>query len=240
MKTTRHILSLILFLASLAVSAQVGKPRRDFAIGLSGGYTLNKVTFQRPSIKQEFKGGEQFGFTARYICEKYYSSICGIQIELNCQNLGWKELIEDNPAQGVLNNRYTRNLYNVELPLLMQMGWGKERKGLKFLFEAGPYVQYCFKSTEDKYGEPWNPTYRPGDANYQYSHDIDNKISYGIEAGVGAELSTPLGHFIIGGRYSYALGDIYDSSKKGFFARSANGTISMKLTYLFDIIKTKF
>ena len=27
----------------------------------------------------------------------------------------------------------------IEMPVLMQMGWGRERRGFKFIFEAGPY-----------------------------------------------------------------------------------------------------
>lgn len=231
---------LLIACLSLTANAQVGKPRQDFSVGFSGGYTLNKVSFAPRTIKQMFKGGEQFGFATRYVCEKYYNSICAIQLELNYKNLGWQEDIDDNPAVGVINNQFTRNLSCFELPFFFQMGWGKERKGMKFLFEAGPFVQYFFHSSDKKYGEPWNPDARPGDVNYQYTHDIDNKISYGIGAGLGGELSTSVGHFIIGGRYYYGLGDMYDNSKKGYFARSANGTIEIRLTYLFDLIKTKF
>lgn len=234
----RH-LSIILFtLISAYASAQVGLHRQDFAIGVSGGYTLNKVSFQ-PSIKQMFKGNTQFGFASRYICEKYYNSICGVQIELNYQNLGWKEDLTELGVYGIKNNRFTRNLHSVELPLLMQMGWGKERKGLKFLFEAGPYLQYFFASSDEKYGEPWDMSYRPNNVDYQYDNNIDNKIAYGIQAGIGVELSTAIGHFIVDGRYCYGLGDMYDNTKKGFFGRSNNGTISAKVIYLFDIVRTR-
>jgi len=232
MKILRHILLSLFILACADANAQVGASRRDFSVGVSGGYTLNRMSFS-PSIKQAFKGGPMFGFTARYICEKYFNSICGIQLEANYQDLGWKEIIEDGT-----NNQYTRNLRFIEVPFLMQMGWGKERKGLKFLLEAGPYIQYNIGSSEKKVGDPWIEDYRPNGVTYQYHNDIDNKIAYGIEAGLGVEFSSVVGHFILGGRYCYGLGDLYDNSKKGYFARSANGTIEIKLTYLFDIIKT--
>jgi hypothetical protein len=74
---------------------------------------------------------------------------------------------------------------------------------------------------------------------HQYGRELDNKFDYGIAAGLGLEVSTALGHFILEGRYYYGLGDAFDNSKKGYFGRSANQTIYAKLTYLFDIIKTK-
>lgn len=244
MKSFRYILFVSIFIFCQIANAQVGKARKDFSVGFSGGYTMNQVSFN-PTIKQFMKGGTQFGFTSRYICEKYYNSICGIQIEVNYQDLGWKEEIEDVPYYNidgkegsVINNQYTRNLRCIEIPFLMQMGWGKERKGFKFLFDAGPYIQYFLSSSEHFSGEPWNPEYRPNFVNYQYGKKIDNRITYGIQAGLGVELSTGIGHFIIDGRYAYGLGDIFDNSKKGDFSRSANGTIGIKLTYLFDIVRT--
>lgn len=234
----KYILFLLLISSTAMVHAQVGAHRQDFSVGISGGYTLNKMSFS-PTIKQYYKGGPEFGFTARYICEKYFNSICGIQLEANYQDLGWKEMIDNNEGRGILNNKYTRNLRFIEIPFLMQMGWGRERKGLKFLFEAGPYLNYYLGQSEQKSGEPWDESYRPNGVVYQYSHDIDNKIAYGIKAGIGGEWSSSFGHIMLEARYCYGLGDLYDNSKKGYFGRSANTTIEVRLTYLFDIIKTQ-
>ena len=74
---------------------------------------------------------------------------------------------------------------------------------------------------------------------HQYDNDIDNRFDYGIAAGLGMELSTKVGHFLLEGRYYYGLGDIYDNSKRGYFSRSAHGAIMVKLNYLFDIVRTK-
>ena len=236
---------MILILVSTVANAQVGAHRNDFSVGVSGGYTLNKVSFN-PSIKQKFKGAPEFGFAARYICEKYFTSICGVQLEVNYQNLGWTEDIEDiktgtgeETVYTLKDNKYTRDLQCLEVPVMMQMGWGYERKGCKFIFEAGPYLQYFFSSKETYSGDPWDPSHRPNSVNYQYGMALDHKVAYGIKAGLGLEYSSPIGHFILHGRYCYGLGDMFDNSKKGKFGRSANGTIEVKLTYLFDIIKTK-
>lgn len=216
-------------------SAQVGDRRNDFSVGVSAGYTMNTMSFV-PKIKQAQKGSPTFGFASRYICEKYFSTICGVQVELQYNNLGWKEIIEDNS-----DNTYYRDMKYLQVPILMQMGWGKEQNGLKFLFEAGPQFGMFLSDTEHMGGEGvWFPYNRPNGVNAQYGLEVDNKLEYGITAGLGMEFSNPLGHFLLQGRYYYGLGDAFDNSKRGKFGRSASQTIGVRLTYLFDIVKTKY
>jgi hypothetical protein len=74
---------------------------------------------------------------------------------------------------------------------------------------------------------------------YQYGQEPDNKVDYGIAAGWGLEFSSPIGHILLQGRYYFGLGDLYDNSKRGDFGRSANQTLMVKMTYLFDIVRTK-
>lgn len=66
-----------------------------------------------------------------------------------------------------------------------------------------------------------------------YGVKIQNKFDYGIAGGGGVELRTKkAGSFIVEGRYYFALSDFYSN-----FARAAHGTITIKLTYLFDLKK---
>jgi len=217
----------------LPLQAQVGERRNDFSIGVSGGFLMSKMDMS-PTIKQSYKNGTTFGVTTRYICEKYFTSICGVQIELNYANLGWKEIIEDGS-----NNTYSRTLSYIQLPMLMQMGWGQEQRGCKFLIEAGPQLGYNICSTENYGGGVWNVNNRPNNVVEQYGLNVDHKIDYGITGGLGLELSTSIGHFILDARYYFGLGDIFDNSRKGYFTRSAHQTISAKLTFLFDLTNTK-
>lgn len=241
------LLTVLLLFFTSKVSAQVGERRNDFSVGVSGGYVLNKMTFT-PGIKQSLKTAPMFGLATRYVCEKYFNSICAVQAELNFIPLGWKELIEDGSQ-----NQYWHTLNYLQLPLLMQMGWGRERRGLKFVFEAGPVLGYYLGGSEH-YGyddeHPWNPLGRPNHVTFQYGDkpydpttpgkQPDNRLDYGIAAGAGVEFSTVIGHFIFDARYYYGLGDVFDNSKAGVFGRSAHGAIYAKLTYLFDLKKTKF
>ena len=213
--------------------AQVGEHRHDFSIGFMGGYTMNKMDFV-PKIKQSMKGSPMVGFASRYVCEKYFTTICAVELELQYNNLGWKEVIEDGS-----DNTYKRDWYFIEMPILMQMGWGRERKGLKFLFEAGPQVGLYLSGKEHRGGAEWNTSNRPNGGVYQYGKDPDRKFDYGIAAGLGLEFSSPVGHFLLQGRYYYGLSDMFDNSKRGDFGRSANQTVLVKMTYLFDIIRTK-
>ena len=224
---------ILLLCSTLAAQAQVGERRNDFAIGGNAGFTMNRVSFV-PTIKQNWKPAPTFGFTARYICEKYFTCICAVQMEVNYSNLGWKELIEDGTG-----NTYSHDIHYVQVPMLMQLGWGRERRGAKFVFEAGPQLGYAIGTARHKGGGTWDQSHRPNNVTHQYDNDIDHRFDYGIAAGLGMELSTKVGHFLLEARYYYGLGDVYDNSKKGYFSRSANGAIQVKLNYLFDIVRTK-
>ena len=67
---------------------------------------------------------------------------------------------------------------------------------------------------------------------------VEKKLDYGIAAGAGVEYSNQkIGHFHVEGRYYYGLGNIYGDSKRDYFGSSNFGTITIKLTYLFDITR---
>ncbi len=211
------------------INAQVGDYRSIFSLGGNIGVTMNTMNFS-PTIKQSFKTFPTFGLSGRYICEKYFSTICGVLVELNYANLGWKEQIEDGSG-----NTYSHDIHYLQFPLMMQMGWGKEKKGFKFLFEAGPQIGYALGTSESKGGDTWDTSNRPNNVVYQYEHDIDTRFDYGIVGGLGIEYSKGKSHFMLEGRYYFGLGDTYDHSKQGYFARSANQSIVVKLSYLMDI-----
>ena len=167
MRVKSFILLLMAFLAASLAVAQVGEHRNDFSVGFMGGYTMNKMDFV-PKIKQSMKGSPMVGFAARYVCEKYFTTICAVEMELQYNNLGWEEVIEDGSM-----NTYKRDWQFIEMPILMQLGWGRERRGLKFLFEAGPQVGLYLGGTEHRGGGTWDPSNRPNGVVYQYGKDPD-------------------------------------------------------------------
>lgn len=235
-----NIKSLLLafgLLSASTLSAQVGELHNDFVVGVNGGYVLNKMTFS-PTIKQTFHGGMTFGITARYTCEKYFSSYCALQAELNYAQLGWKELIETS------TDTYQRTINYVQLPFLARLAWGKEKRGAMGYFLVGPQVGF-YLNDHDKRGtsdgsEGWTTLTllkRPNHVVQQYDLPVQNNFEYGITGGAGVEVNSAIGHFLLEGRYYYGLSDIFHNSKKDKFGKSSHGAIIAKVSYLFDIKK---
>lgn len=234
----KYLFTLFLSLFPLCVSGQVGEPRSQIAIGINGGVALNTVGFA-PSVKQDMHLGPTFGLTARFTSELYFKLLCAFQVELNYTSLGWKEEVlssESNP----LPDRYRRDQNYFQLPLLARLGYGKEERGVMGYLVAGPQFGFLFSEksrqsdfTLDANGNPD----RPSGIYAQYGKAAERKIDYGITAGLGLEVNTKIGHFMVEGRYYYGLGDFYNNSKKDLFERSNHGTITAKVTYLFDIRK---
>ena len=247
----RRIISftfVFLFMSSV-IRAQIGDHRNELAIGFNGGYVMSNVGFT-PSVTQKMHGGLTGGFTVRYTCEKYFKSICAIVGEVNISQMGWKEDIrtaDDKPVINSVTNvaeEYERQLTYVQVPLMARLGWGRERKGFQAFFQFGPQVGMSIADKQKR-----NFDYDSRNVNDRIGAlrdavmdtlDVQRKFDYGITAGFGLEYSNPkLGHFIIEGRYYYGLGDIYKNSKSDYFGRSNNSGIYVKLTYLWDVIKSK-
>ena len=133
--------SLIMGLA-LPATAQIGEPRQNFSVGFNGGVNLNSASFT-PKIKQNSLMGITGGLTARYISEKYFTMICGAQVELNISQRGWDELFEIMDANGQTvedpTRSYTRKMTYIDIPFLAHLAFGKER-GLQFFVNAGPQI----------------------------------------------------------------------------------------------------
>ena len=242
----RSIIIALLTAVTLPAAAQIGEYRNDLSIGVNGGYVLSNVGFT-PKVNQSFHGGMTGGLSFRYVCEKYFSTICAVQAEVNYAQIGWKENILDINDEPVRNQvsgqpeRYSRTMNYIQIPVFAQLGWGREQKGLKFFFQAGPQIGFCIGETTDTNFkvEDANLTDRVNHTLAQDTMAVENKFDYGIAAGLGLEYSNPkIGHLQFEARYYYGLGNIYGDSKKDYFGKSNFGNIVVKLTYLFDIIRT--
>jgi len=227
----KKLLTLFLFFTILSSAyAQVGDARNRLYIGVNGGMGTSSVSFI-PSIKQQLSLGPTFGFSIRHISEKYFFLICGTQMEVNIANRGWTELIEDGSG-----NEYTRVSTYVEVPFFAHLGVGREYRGFHGYLNLGPQVGYLLGEKEIYGGKkPWDTTNRPNQVIEQYGKAIENKLDYGITASVGLELLTGSGVFGLEGRYYFGLGNIYGITKKDYFGRCANSTISVRATYSFKL-----
>ena len=225
-------LLVLALLFALPAAAQLGEERHNFAVGINGGLNMSSVSFN-PKIKLNTLNTMSMGVTMRYMSEKYFKMMCGVQMEINYSQRGWDEKIEDDSG-----NSYSRTMNYLEIPFMAHLAFGKDR-GLQFFIHAGPQIGFLLGDSEKIDGD-WDGTVAESYTNItveQHGKAIDNKFDYGIAGGAGIELRTKAGNFIVEGRYYYALSDFYGSTKKDFFSRSAHGVITAKITYLFDLKK---
>lgn len=208
---------------------------------------LSKVGFT-PTVQQKQHGGITGGLSLRYVCEKYFKTICSVYAEVNYAKVGWTEDILDIENNAVLISgtgealKYQRDITYIQIPVFAHLAWGREERGFNFFVNAGPQIGiYLNESTTTNFDET-TPTEndRVSNITAQYDMPVEKKLDYGIAAGAGVEYSIPkVGHFLLEGRYYYGLGNIYGSSKKDYFGKSNFGQIVVKASYLFDITRTK-
>lgn len=234
-------------MSTTTAKAQIGEHRDEFAVGVSGGYIMSSINFQ-PEVTQRQLGGMIGGVTFRYTTEKYFSSVCAIVGEVNYAQIGWKQKILDLQDQPVINSvtgmaeEYQRRINYIQVPILARLGWGRERNGVQFFFQAGPQIGFFLnEKTEANYDlSQRNLSDRTSKVVNQETMPVENKFDYGITGGIGLEYSHPvIGHFMVEARYYYGLGNIYGNTKRDYFGRSNFSNIVIKASYLFDIAKTK-
>ncbi|MCI7686755.1 MAG: PorT family protein [Prevotella sp.] len=241
------IISAILTIVPVAMTAQIGEHRNDLAIGFNGGLNMSSVSFT-PKVSQAKLNGITGGLSVRYVCEKYFSTVCSLYGEINYSQMGWKEDIVDVNDMPVINTttglpeEYSRTVNYIQVPLMAHLAWGREQKGFAFFVNLGPqFGIYMSESTKTNFDfSDRNAADRVNPVCAQDTMAVENKFDYGIAAGAGIEFSHPkVGHFLVEGRYYYGLGNIYGDSKRDYFGSSNFGTITVKLAYLFDIVRTR-
>lgn len=241
------IISAILSIVPVAMTAQIGEHRNDLAIGFNGGLNMSSVSFT-PKVSQAKLNGITGGLSVRYVCEKYFSTVCSLYGEINYSQMGWKEDIVDVNDMPVINTatglpeEYSRTVNYIQVPLMAHLAWGREQKGFAFFVNLGPqFGIYMSESTKTSFDfSDRNAADRVNPVCAQDTMAVENKFDYGIAAGAGIEFSHPkVGHFLLEGRYYYGLGNIYGDSKRDYFGSSNFGTITVKLAYLFDIVRTR-
>ena len=254
MKYRLLIILITCHLSLITCMAQVGDHRSEFAVGVNGGYVMSTVGFL-PKVPQDMHKGMTGGVTLRYTSEKYFNSICAIVAEVNYAQMGWKERILTLQDEPVINQEtgqaeeYQRHLDYIQIPIFARLGWGRERRGLQAYVQAGPQIGFCIKESTEANFDLHNPntwartslvSSSLENASNMYFMPVEKKFDYGIAVGVGAEFShTKVGHFLLEGRYYYGLGNIYGSTKRDYFSISNYSTFYVKMSYLFDISKTK-
>lgn len=230
MKKTKFVPLIVMLLITISAKAQIGDFRNVFSVGFTGGASTSSVSFV-PTIKQTFSPGLTGGFLLRYTSEKYFWLISATQLEVNFAQRGWTELIEDGSG-----NEYTRVINYIEIPFFTHLGVGREYRGFQGYLNIGPQIGFSIGDKEYYGGKlPWDVSNRPNNVIEQYGKELDNNFEYGIAGGIGVEMKTGIGSFGLEGRYYFGLSDIYNNSKRDYFARSANSSISLRAVYIFSL-----
>lgn len=211
---------IVLFLGHTLTAQTEFKP--EWSFGVNGGVTLSKVSFSTmeavspQSLLQDYVGG----ITVRYLSEKYF----GLQAELNYSLRGWEEKVDT----VAYFNQYARSLAYLELPVMTHIYFDMSRY-TRMVFNLGPQVGYLLSEKELKREVVEGNTI---DIAY-YDTKVQNKFDYGIVAGMGLEVRSGIGSFILDGRYYFGLANIFNNKRADRFQGSSNQVISIKLTYLF-------
>lgn len=210
----------ILFLTVTAFGQAQVKFQQELAVGGSFGVNFSSISFT-PKVNSKMLMGYNGGLTLRWNTEKNL----GLQAELNFSQQGWDEEF-DNPSY-----KYSRTINYIEIPFFTHIYFGS--KNFKAYLNLGPRIGYAFSEKTD---ENLNGA-SPNRENAQHDMPIDKKFDWGLCGGPGIELRTKIGYFLLEGRYSYSLGDIYKSRKEDVFAKSSAQVFSAKLTYLIPLFK---
>lgn len=225
------LLLLILGLSACYIQGQTKDFKPGWDIGVGFGPTFATVDFQTGKNYERLttKNRQQFygGLAIRYISEKNL----GFILEVNYSQQGWEE---DFKTEEVKDKQFfhSHQLNYLEVPFLTHIYFGNK---VRFVFNLGPKLSYLLSENEEM-NDALKQYLANGEANsytvtHQYFRKADRKIDYAIMAGLGIELRTGIGNFMLEGRYTFGLGDIYNNSKADYFTRSANRVIGAKLTY---------
>lgn len=207
---------------SVTSSAQNHYASRLF-IGGHGGADFSRVFFT-PSVSQSFNIGMNAGFNFRYIEEKHF----GFIVEANWVQRGWKDNFEE------MSYKYSRTVNFIEIPFLAHMYFGNRGK---FFVNAGPSVSFMIgESTSSNFdinSISVNPDFN-NRITYQYMQEVNQKVDYGIQAGLGGEFNINRNNSLyLEGRFYYGLGNLLKSGRTENIRGSNSMTISATLGYWF-------
>jgi hypothetical protein len=219
---TKRLLILLPALAALALTNGLhAQPRLlapEMYIGASGGVSASMVLFSpkvpgtTDVLQTAFLSGRA-GLMFRYSGHK----CCGIQLEVNYNQRGWRENTD--------THSYTRKLEYIELPLLTHIWFGKPH--FRGFVNIGPQVAFCVHESE-------TGTRQTAEV-HQYA-PLDNVADWGVAGGIGFYgRSLKAGCFQFEARYTYSFGNIFSSRAGSYFAGSNTMVLSLNIAYLWQI-----
>lgn len=221
----RFLLKYILIIASIytftvSLNAQTHYSSRVY-LGIHGGVDMSRVMFT-PSVSQSFNIGGNGGVNFRYIEEKHF----GFILEANWMQRGWKDNFEQLPYN------YSRTVNYIQIPFLAHVYFGNRGK---FFINAGPSVSFTLgESTSSNFdinSISENPDFN-NRITYQYFEPVNQKVDYGISAGLGGEINiNPKNSLYLEARFYYGLGNMLKSGRTENIRGSNSMSIEFSLGY---------
>ena len=222
MPVVQWLLLVCLWGGGLSLWAQPKVPR-EFQFAALGGSQLSRYTFN-PSVTQDQSVGYVAGIGMRYVEEKFF----GLQGELLVAQRGFKDRYDSNPEY-----HFERTFTYVEMPLMAHVYFNLGKRN-EVSFDAGPKL--CWYVSDKKSGN-LDSGFALTRAEHGYAHhdlDVDQKLDYGIQAGLGYEFRCSRQVSVqLQGRYYFGLGDMFPSTKADTFETSSNQSIQIVLALWF-------
>ena len=211
MRVRTFILLCLAACAGLPLVAQVRRPFvPEHYVGVRGGAMASWVNFS-PAVEHTMRYSFMAGAVYRMVSEKFF----GFQLEANYVQRGWKESVDGDP--------YERLTGYLEIPFMTHITFGS--KVCKGFVNLGPSISVLLHENN----------VLSGSAYAQRTMKTANVIDYGITGGVGFEVHTVAGVYLLDARYSFGLGDIFPSSATDVFRTSSNQNIIVSLGWLFQV-----
>ena len=141
---------------------------------------------------------------------------------------GWEENYENTDYQ------YRRTINYLEIPVLAHVYFGNRGK---FFFNVGPEISFALSESTNSnfdYNNVASIKNHPA-LKREYSElttPIQNKIDFGICAGLGGEFNIATKHSVtLEARFYYGIGNIYKSGRRDPFRASNGMTIGITAGY---------
>jgi len=207
------------------VGAQPKVPR-EFQFAAIGGANMSSYTLS-PSVTQNKSLGYVAGVGVRYIEEKYF----GLQCELLLTRRGIKDRYDLYPQYN-----FERQLTYIELPAMAHVYFNIKKRSEVALDLGLKLGYFLMDSSSGNLDLTFNNEVASMTA-HGYAHhslDVDQKVDYGIQAGLGYEFKmSPSLSLQLQGRYYFGLGDIFPNTKADIYETSSNQSIQIVLALWF-------
>ena len=184
----------------------------ELYIGTSHGATASMIQFS-PNVKQDILLGYNGGLLVRYVTEKGKA----LQSEVNFSQRGWTE-------RGGL---YSRQLTYVEVPLLMNLFWGKK---VRFFGNLGPKASFLI-------GDRVLADRLPDEERDARHAELDHWFDYGVTLGLGLEFAARRQCFQLEVRANYSLSTLFQSKQYYDFSNHMN--VALNLGWMIRVNKDK-